>query len=112
MSWPRALAAWLLIVTAETVHGTLLQLFLAPAIGDLRARQVGVLVGSLIIFGAAWLVLIVAFEFALGTALGYSRTRMLEDYDLTAGGYMGFGLLFLLLAPSLAARVRGFGPGA
>jgi hypothetical protein len=133
MSWPRALAAWLLIVVAETVHGTLRQLFLAPAIGDLPARQVGVLVGSLIIFvvawltirwigartrgqqlavGAAWLVLIVTFEFALGTALGYSRARMLEDYDLAAGGYMGFGLFFLLLAPFLAARVRGFGPGA
>ncbi len=133
MSWPRALAAWLLIVAAETVHGTLRQLFLAPAIGDLPARQIGVLVGSLIIFvvawltirwigartlgqqlavGAVWVVLIVAFEFALGTALGYSRARMLEDYDLAAGGYMAFGLLFLLLAPFLAARVRGFGPGA
>jgi hypothetical protein len=133
MSWPRALAAWLLIVVAETVHGTLRKLFLVPAIGDLPARQVGVPVGSLIIFvvawltirwigartlgqqlavGAAWLVLIVAFEFALGTALGYSWARMLEDYDLAAGGYMGFGLFFLLLAPFLAARVRGFGPGA
>ena len=43
MSWPRALAAWLLIVAAETVHGTLRQQFLAPTIGDLRARQVEVL---------------------------------------------------------------------
>jgi hypothetical protein len=133
VSWLRALAAWLLIVAAETVHGTLRQLFLVPAIGELPARQVGVLVGSLIIFvvawltirwigartlgqqlavGAVWLVLIVAFEFALGSALGYSRARILEDYDFGAGGYMGLGLLFLLLAPSLAARVRGFGPGA
>jgi hypothetical protein len=133
MSWLRALAAWLLIVVAETVHGSLRQLFIAPAIGDLPARQVGVLVGSLIIFviawltvrwigartlgqqlavGAAWVVLVVAFEFSLGTALGYSRARLLEDYDFAAGGYMGLGLLFLLLAPFLAARARGFGPGA
>jgi hypothetical protein len=133
MNWPRALAAWLLIVAAETVHGTLRQLFLAPAIGDLHARQAGVLIGSLIIFvvawltirwigartfgqqlavGAVWVVLTVAFEFALGTALGYPRARMLEDYDLAAGGYMGFGLLFLLATPFLAARVRGFGPRA
>lgn len=133
MSWRRALFAWLAIVVAETIHGTLRQLFLAPRIGDLPARQAGVVIGCAIIFviawatirwigartasqqfrvGAAWVVLIVAFEIALGTALGYSRERMLEDYDLTAGGYLGFGLLFLLCAPYLAARARGFGARA
>lgn len=133
MNWRRAIVAWLVIVAAETIHGTLRQLFLAPRMGDLPARQVGVAIGCVIIFvvawatirwigarttvqqfmvGALWVVLIVAFEVALGAALGYSRERMLEDYDLTAGGYMGFGLLFLLCAPYLAARARGFGARA
>jgi hypothetical protein len=128
MRWSRALLAWLLIVLAETAHGTLRQLFLAPAIGDLPARQVGVFVGSAIIFaiawltirwigarragelfaiGAVWVALIVAFEISLGLALGYSRERMLSDYDLANGGWMGFGLLFLLCAPWLAAKARG-----
>lgn len=128
MRWSRALLAWLSIVVAETVHGILRQAFLAPAIGDLPARQVGVFVGSAIIFaiawcsirwigarrvreqfaiGAAWVALIVAFEVALGIGLGYSRERMLSDYDLANGGWMGVGLLFLLCAPWLAARVRG-----
>jgi hypothetical protein len=128
MRWSRALLAWGLIVLAETVHGTLRQLFLMPAIGDLPARQVGVFVGSAIIFavawltirwigarrvreqfaiGAVWVALIVAFEISLGLALGYSRERMLSDYDLANGGWMGFGLLFLLCAPWLAARARG-----
>lgn len=83
MNWWRAIVAWLVIVMAETIHGTLRQLFLVPRLCDLRARQ-----------------------------LGYSRERMLEDYDLAAGGYMGFGLLFLLCAPYLAARARGFGTRA
>jgi hypothetical protein len=137
MSWPRALAAWLMIVVAESIHGTLRQLLLAPVVGDLPARQVGVLVGSLIVYviawlsirwigartfaeqfrvGLAWVVLIAAFEFGLGAVLGYTRERMLADYDLGQGGYMGFGLLFLLFAPGLAAiardsadRVRGKG---
>jgi hypothetical protein len=130
MSWGRALLAWLVIVAAETIHGVLRQLLLAPRVGDLPARQLGVAIGCLIIFvvawvtirwigaatrarqfavGAVWVVLMVGFEFALGSALGYSRERMLEDYDLTSGGYMGFGLLFLLCAPYLAARARGFG---
>ena len=128
MRWSRALLAWLLIVLAETVHGILRQLLLAPAIGDLPARQVGVFVGSAIIFavawltirwigarrvreqfaiGAVWVALIVAFEISLGLALGYSRERMLSDYDLANGGWMGFGLLFLLCAPWLAARAHG-----
>lgn len=128
MRWSRALLAWLLIVLAESVHGILRQRFLAPAIGDLPARQVGVFVGSAILFAVAWLTirwigarrvreqfaigmmwvaLIVAFEISLGLALGYSRERMLSDYDLANGGWMGFGLLFLLCAPWLAAKARG-----
>lgn len=130
MSWPKALATWLLIVVAESIHGTLRQLFIAPVLGDLPARQIGVLIGSAIIFAIAWLcirwigaktfpeqfrvglvwvALIVVFEFSLGTALGYTRARMLSDYNLAEGGFMGFGLLFMLFAPALAARARGVG---
>jgi len=126
--WPRALAVWLLIMVAESIHGTLRQLFLAPLIGDLPARQWGVLAGSVIILviavlcirwisarslrqqlgvGLLWLVLIVNFEFSLGVMLDYPVARILQDYDPTQGGYMGFGLLFVLLAPLLAARLRG-----
>jgi hypothetical protein len=129
MSWPRAFAVWVLIVVAESIHGTLRQLFLAPRVGDLPARQIGVLVGSAIIFtialacirwvgarslgeqlmvGLLWVVLIVAFEFGLGTALGYTRERMLSDYNLARGGYMSFGLLFMLFAPALAAKARNY----
>jgi hypothetical protein len=127
MIWRRALVVWLVVIAAETVHGILRQLFLAPIVGDLAARQIGVVVGSFIIFiiafvsvrwlnartlreqlgvGALWVVLTVVFELALGTLLGLTRERMLADYDLTAGGFMAFGLLFLLLSPVLAARAR------
>lgn len=129
MSWSRALAAWLMIVVAESLHGTLRELFIAPVIGNLTARQVGVPIGCAIIFaiswfcirwigartlteqlkvGSVWVVLIVIFEFTLGTALGYTRERMLSDYVVSEGGFMGFGLLFMLLAPTLAARMRGY----
>ena len=128
MNWARALAVWLLIVVAESIHGTVRQLFIAPAIGDLPARQIGVATGSVIIFviawvcirwigagsfsqqicvGLLWIVLISIFEFGLGMALGYTKERLLLDYDLAKGGYMGFGLLFMLFAPVLAAKARG-----
>jgi hypothetical protein len=124
--WRKAILVWLLIVFAESISGAIRQLFIAPAIGELRAHQVGVLVGSaLILFiswfsarwlnanslkkqlgiGALWVVLIVMFEFGLGAALGYSRERMLADYDLTQGGLMIFGLTFMLFAPWLGVKL-------
>jgi hypothetical protein len=127
MSLRRALAVWLLIVVLESVSGTLRELVLAPAVGDLRARQVGVAVGSLLVLavawstvrwigcrtlagqlgvGGLWVVLTVAFEVGLGLALGRSVERLLADYDPTQGGFLGLGLLVMLLAPLLAARLR------
>ncbi len=127
MRFGRAVAGWFLLVVMESIHGTIRQLFVAPRIGDLEARQWGVLIGSGIVFavayvtvdwigartrrqqlglGALWVAMIVVFEVALGRSLGYSWDRIVEDYDLTRGGFMGFGLLFLLLSPALAAGLR------
>ena len=55
-----------------------------------------------------------AFEFALGMfVLDYSSERMFEDYDVSRGGLMGFGIVFMMLAPLIAAKVRGLNsPGA
>ena len=124
----RSIAVWLVIIVVESIHGTLRELFLAPRIGDLPARRVAVFTGIVLIFavallttrwmgvrgtarqlgvGALWVVLTVAFELALGRrVLGYDWPRILGDYDLSRGGLMGVGLLAMLLAPLLAARVR------
>jgi hypothetical protein len=127
MNWGRAIAVWMLIVVAESIHGTIRQLFIAPAIGDMPARQLGVFIGSALILliswltarwlgakslkdqlrvGAIWVILIVIFEFSLGSALGYTRERMLSDYNPAHGGLMGFGLLFMLFAPLLGAKLN------
>ncbi|PIP02400.1 MAG: hypothetical protein COW18_13770 [Zetaproteobacteria bacterium CG12_big_fil_rev_8_21_14_0_65_54_13] len=119
---------WVLIVIAESMHGIIRQLYIVPLTGELAARQLGVLIGSAIIFaiawgsvrwinarsfgaqfivGLLWVVLIVLFEFSLGAALGYSRQRMFSDYNMAEGGLMPLGLLFMLFAPALAARLRG-----
>lgn len=130
MNLSKAIAVWILIVIAESIHGTIRQIFIAPMIGDMLSRQVGVFVGSAIILliswlsarwlgaktlknqlqvGALWVVLIVVFEVSLGTALGYTRERILSDYNLAQGGLMGLGLLFMLLAPALGANLRKAG---
>jgi hypothetical protein len=123
----RALTSWFLIMLAETVHGILRRLLLAPAIGELRSNQIGVAIGALIIFaitwllirwigasrirpllavGLAWVALTAAFDAALGRALGYGWHRILADYDLARGGLMGFGLLAMALTPLACARLR------
>ncbi len=128
MPWFRALLVWLVIIVAESVHGTLRTLYLAPVIGDFPARRVGVFIGTAIIFvialaftrwigartkaqllgiGLLWVVLTVTFEFALGRGvLHYDWSRMLSDYDLSRGGLMVFGLLAMSFTPLLAARIR------
>ena len=125
----RTFAVWLLIIFAESIHGTLRQLFLAPVVGDFPARRVAFFTGMLLIFliayffvrwidtpntkalfvvGSMWSVFTLAFEFGLGYfVLNYSRERMLEDYDVSRGGLMAFGIVFMVFAPYLAARLHG-----
>lgn len=125
----RAFTVWLVIIFAESVHGTLRQLFLAPLVGDFTARRIAFFIGLLLIFaiaylfigwiaapshkslfavGLLWMILTGMFEFGLGYfVLNYSWERMFEDYDLSRGGLMGFGLLFMAIVPYLAAKLRG-----
>jgi hypothetical protein len=128
MNWKKAVSVWFLIAFAESVHGTLRRLFLVPQIGEKLSHQIGVFIGSVIIFivaclsirwigsvsfrqqlqvGALWVVLTLIFEFTLGYFFGYSPERILSDYNIAEGGLMLFGVLFMLFAPALAAKLRG-----
>lgn len=127
----RAFLVWLLIIAVETVHGILRAVLLLPLVGDFPARQIGVVTGSLLILWVAWLsilwlaartrrellgvgllwvALTILFEITLGRLiLDLPWRRLFEDYDLTQGGLLGFGMLFLFLSPLLAARLRNLG---
>lgn len=110
---------------AETGHGFLREVFIAPAIGALRARQLGVLIGSVLVLlitwllfrwmqartrqaqlaiGASWVALTLAFELALGRAMNLSWHRLLSDYNPAQGGFMLLGLAVLFCAPLLVGR--------
>ena len=125
--WMRASLVWMLMMLAETGHGVVREVFIAPAIGGLRARQLGVLVGCALIFviawltarwmgassrrqqfrvGAYWVILTLAFELSLGRALGMSWARILGDYNPVNGGYMLFGLAFMFLTPWITRKLR------
>jgi len=127
MPWLRAALVWMLIMLAETGSGMVREVFIAPVIGGQRARQLGVLVGCIIIFviawltarwmnartprdqlavGAFWVVLTLIFELALGRAMGASWSRLLSDYNPAHGGLMLFGLAFMFITPWLTKRLR------
>jgi hypothetical protein len=125
----RALVVWLVIIAVETIHGILRTLLLVPMMGDFPARQISVFTGSLLIFGVTlffinwiaakttlqllivgvlWVALTVIFEITLGRlVLDLSWDRITEDYNITRGGFLGFGLLFMAVSPLLATRLRG-----
>lgn len=124
----RSLLVWLVIIGVETIHGILRGLFLAPLIGDFPARRISVFTGSVLIFlvayvfirwiaattriqlvfvGLMWVVLTILFEFGLGRfVLDLPWERLTEDYDLTRGGLLGFGLLFMAATPTLVTMLR------
>lgn len=120
----RAFVVWLIIIVAESIHGVVRTLLLAPIVGDRAARQIGVLIGALLIFviaylcirwidartklqllgvGLLWVVLTLLFELGLGRlVLGLPWERIAEDYEPTRGGFLGLGLLFMAVSPLLA----------
>ncbi|MBI4166774.1 MAG: hypothetical protein HY508_13695 [Acidobacteria bacterium] len=128
MLFVRALLVWLVMMGVEFCHGALRTLFLAPLLGDFRARQVSVLTGSvLIVFvayvfihwiraesaasqlavGVLWLLLTVAFEASLGHYIfQLSWEAVLEDFNLLQGRLMPLGLVVLTLSPWIATRFR------
>lgn len=124
----RASLVWLVIIAVETVHGILRTLLLVPMMGDFPARQISVFTGSLLIFGVTlffinwiaartrlrllivgtiWVLLTILFEITLGRlVLDLSWDRITEDYNITHGGFLVFGLLFMAVSPLLATRFR------
>jgi hypothetical protein len=121
----RAFSVWLLIAAAEVVHGILRMQFLRPLLGDLRARQLAIISGSLLILaiafltrhflratttgqqiavGVFWAVLMASFDILFGRYyIGYSWSRVLQDFDPSRGGYLVLGLAVMVLAPWITA---------
>lgn len=125
--WRRTLAVWLSIAVAETVHGVLRGLWLVPRVGDVKAQRIGFAVGCVIVIGIAtlssrwlgtrnaaqrwqvgvvWCALMAGFELLVGRARGLDAARIVAAFDPAQGGLMAFGLLLMLLAPTLGLRLR------
>lgn len=125
----RALVVWLVLITVESVLGTLRVLFLEPRMGAEPAQWTGFVTGSaallivaylliewirverwatLLEIGVLWVVLTFSFEMIIGHMRGRSWQSLLADYDIAHGGLMALALVLLLFAPLIAAWLRNF----
>jgi hypothetical protein len=104
----RGIAVRFVLMGAEFLHGIARALWLVPVAGDLHARQIGVITGTIInlivaalfvrwiqptrvaealAVGVTWLMLTLAFEIAFGRVVMHaSWQRIGSDYDLVHGG--------------------------
>ncbi len=122
----RGILVWLFIMLAETVHGVLRSLFLAPHVGEEMASRIGWPVGLLIVLivstlairwtrvrgtrplillGILWAVLTFAFEVLIAKLRGLGPAEIMAEID-PATGLMLYSLAAMLVMPLVAARLR------
>jgi hypothetical protein len=127
MIFVRSLVVWLMFIVAESLNGTVRNLWLVPALGDRLAHTLSFITGSILIvaiatlcirwinarqsqllgIGVLWLLLTLGFEMGLGRfVLGYSWERITADYNLAQGGLMPIGLILVMLAPLIATQLQ------
>jgi hypothetical protein len=128
MIFIRSLLVWLMFILAESLNGTVRNLWLIPALGDRLAHQISFVTGSVLIItiatlfirwlkaqrisqllgiGLLWLVLTLGFDIGLGRLiLGYSWDRIAADYNLAQGGLMPIGLVLVVFAPLIAIQLH------
>jgi len=121
----RALTIWCVIALVEVLQGVVRVRLLNRRVGDHRARQIGVVTGSILILAIAWLtlpwlgattqlellgvgllwmLLMLALDVAFGRwVFRFSWQRIARDFDPRQGGWLSFGMVLLLYAPWLAA---------
>ena len=123
----RAARLWLQFIAIETVSGVLRTLYLEPWLGEVLARQLGVFMGCCIFIalvhkqcrwlriptgrdwqvGLFWALSTFGFEVLLGKGVIKAPwSRILSDYDISHGGFMGFGLLSMAVAPALVRKLH------
>lgn len=125
--WP-PLLAWLLILAMAIANGALREAWLIPALGPraglmlsgvllcglvsavafaLVRRDPGMTPRQALRVGALWLGLTLLVEFGLGLGLQHkSWAALLAAYRFEGGNLWPLVLLFVLLAPYAAARLR------
>ena len=125
----KVLAVWFGILLLAMLNGILREAVLIPGLGLTAAMLTsGLLLAGLIVvvsvaclpwlgvrtapgllrIGLAWLLLTLVFEFSFGLMRGLDWQQMLEPYRFKDANLWPLVLLVTVLAPRLAARLRGW----
>jgi len=122
-----AVGAWLVLTVLAILNGLLRNATYARALGEyaghvlsslifvavvfavtyafLRLARVDYGLGDLLVVGAGWLVMTVAFEFLFGHYVaGHPWSRLLADYNILKGRAWALVLLAVFLAPVITGR--------
>lgn len=115
-------------MATETVNGICREVLLKPFTGEKSAKHISFLtalalimaitclfirwigaatIGNLFAIGVMWSVLTVLFEGLIVRPLaGISWDAFIADYNLMEGNLMTLGLLYLIVTPLIAAKIR------
>ncbi|MGK0525697.1 MAG: hypothetical protein ACI92N_003358 [Pseudomonadales bacterium] len=125
----KALVIWFAIVVLAIANGSLREFLLVPVLGAQAALMLsGLLLSVLIVgvaylslpwlnpsqpvqvwgIGLAWLALTLIFEFSFGLLQGKSWLELLEAYTFEGGNLWLVVLAATVLAPYIAAKLRGW----
>lgn len=124
----KSIVIWFVFIFIESINGAARIFWLVPLLGDPLAHQVSFVTGSVLILviatlfirwlhtsqvpqllgiGILWFLLTIVFEMCLGLfVLGYSWQQISADYNVLQGGLMPIGLVWLMLSPFIAAKIR------
>ncbi|HHL41953.1 MAG TPA: hypothetical protein ENJ36_04730 [Candidatus Bathyarchaeota archaeon] len=119
--------AWLGGVPIAIINGTVRNFGYGPYMSELLAHQISCATGILLFaayfwllnkrwtitntqqslqIGASWLILTILFEFVFGHyVMGYSWAYLLADYNIFAGRFWSFVLLWTAIQPYVIYRV-------
>lgn len=129
----KALAVWAVILLLAVLNGALREVVLLPKLGAPWGLLLsGALLSALILaaaylalpwfgtrqapllwcIGLTWVILTLVFEFSLGRWQGKSWSTLLEAYTFKGGNIWSLVLVVVVVAPVIAAKLRGWTPGA
>lgn len=124
----RYILAWLILLVAAIINGTIREAVYKNRLGELHAHQVSTLTGfilfGLIIWGLSrlwplqsakqawtvgfiWLALTLTFEFLFGHFVaGHPWSKLLHDYNIIEGRVWPLILIWVTIAPYVFYRLR------
>ncbi|HBN74709.1 MAG TPA: hypothetical protein DD473_02580, partial [Planctomycetaceae bacterium] len=109
----KSIGIWLILISAEIIHGLLRAIAIVPLVGEFRSNHLGVFTGSgiilviayltirwigarqpreLLLVGLIWLLLTVAFEVLFGRfVMSLSWEQITSGYNVLSGELMPLG---------------------